>query len=389
MLSSLVAMAVMQAGGVDIPFRIQDTAIIADAKVNGVDVSCMFDTGFSGSFVLNDTVNVGKASGVINLQDFVGVFQARTVDITSLQMGAKKVDSKGMTIVQQPTRDWSSSYGTHVDGIMGLEVFRDRVFQINFEKSKFVIYPDEHDFSGLEADGKKRIIKRMLPKGMNSIELTVKAPNGEKMYLALDTGNGFYATTHKDVLQRMKMWDDSEAQYETVAWVASGPVKSWYMQFPELEIYGVPVKDSIWSIIDLPASAADHDGTVGFGFLKNFNITIDMRRRMVMLEHFSGKTVDQPKGNPGIVGFYNERAERMLIYRVTPGSPAEKAGVKLGDAIIDVDGEFIGHLSPQQLEERLDGEPGTQVKLALSRGGQLLRFEVERAVLVNKPKTVN
>ena len=38
------------------------------------------------------------------------------------------------------------------------------------------------------------------------------------------------------------------------------------------------VARSVWSVIDLPSSSAQHDGTIGFGFLKHFNITIDLKR---------------------------------------------------------------------------------------------------------------
>ncbi len=38
------------------------------------------------------------------------------------------------------------------------------------------------------------------------------------------------------------------------------------MRMPDLNIYGVPVKPSVWSIIDQAKSDAVGDGTVGFGF---------------------------------------------------------------------------------------------------------------------------
>src|SRR5437773_2611322 len=66
------------------------------------------------------------------------------------------------------------------------------------------------------------------------------------------------------------------------------------------KIFGVPVKGSIWDVIDLPSSSVEDDGTVGYGFLKNFNIVIDFERRYVWLENFTGKVADEPKAEPGI-----------------------------------------------------------------------------------------
>ena len=102
---------------------------------------------------------------------------------------------------------------------------------------------------------------KMLPIGNNSVEAEVVAPNGKKMILALDTGNAFFATTHRDVLERIGLWPANQApKFMKSAFVASGEVASWYKKMTDLTIFGVPVKSSVWSIIDLPSSSAEGDG---------------------------------------------------------------------------------------------------------------------------------
>lgn len=366
------------------PFIVTDHAIIVDSTVNGRKVSCMFDTGFSGSYVLSDSINVGKPTGVMNLQDFVGVFQASTVDVKSLKIGPMDIKPDGMTIVLQPTRDYTQSYGVHCDGIMGLETVGHTIFQINFEKKKFVFYPDSYDITKKPVDGKKTILAKILPLGNNSLEMSVVAPNGNKLVLALDTGNGFFATTHKDALERIGLWKPgANPVYTSQAWVASGPVNTFNLKLKDMTIFGVPVPESVWSIIDLPSSSAEHDGTVGFGFLKNFNVTIDMVRRRVLLEHFTGKVSDDPQGETGITAFYSNRQQKAVIFDVTPGSPAAKAGIKEGDHLIDINGTFIANMSAAKIEDLLKGDVGSTVKLAVSRNGNLDRYELKRVPLVN------
>jgi hypothetical protein len=388
MLASILALLpVAQApapGTIEWPFRVMESAIIVDSTVNGMNISCMFDTGFSGAYVLNDNVNVGRPTGTMMLRDFVGQFEAKTVNIRSLSMGQKKIDPSDMQIVQQPARDWSSSYGTRVDGIMGMEPLVNYVTQINFERSRFIFHPDSHDISKVKPDNKRTFLLRMLPKGRNSIELNVRTANGQKMTLALDTGNGFYATTHKDVLERIGLWKPgTNPVYTKTSWVASGPVDSFYVRMKDTNIYGVPVPESVWSIIDLPSSSADHDGTVGFQFLKNFNITIDFKRRLVLLENFTGRTADEPKAETGIFAFYDERASRMRIVNVTPGSPAAKAGIRPGDFLVSVDGNFIKNVSFERVQKMMEGALDSEIQVETSRGNALQRHTLKRAFLIN------
>jgi hypothetical protein len=65
----------------------------------------------------------------------------------------------------------------------------------------------------------------------------------------------------------------------------------------------------------------------------------------------------------------------VKVAAVTPGSPAEKAGVKEGDVLLKVAGQDVGNL--QGFSAILRGlTPGQAVKVVLSRGGQEQTVEV-------------
>jgi len=373
------------ASSVEVPFRIAEDAIVVDAVVNGKKISCMFDTGFSGAFVLNDLINVGKASGQMRLRDFVGEFEARTVKIQSLKLGDVTIPSDEMEVVQQPMAHLSLSYNTHTDGIMGLEVVRHSVVEINFERSRLIFHPSTTDISKRQPDNSKTFLARLLPLGHNSLEMEVSTASGAKMVLALDTGNAFYATTHRDVLERCGLWAANKTpMFLRTAMVASGPVDSWYLALNDMKIFGVPVKHSVWAIIDLPSSSAEGDGTIGFGFLKNFNITIDLERRRVWLENFTGRVADEPTADVGLTVGYDPMARRVRIWRVIPNSPAERAGLREGDAVLSIgDKDLVGDLGFHELNRLLAGPKGSKVKLAASRAGNLMRVELERVYLIN------
>lgn len=379
------AVVLASLGPVDeVPFRIGDDAIIVDVTVNGRSASLMYDTGFGGSVVLAENLDIGKATGTMNLRDFVGQFEAKTVPIKSMKIGQRTVTATGMDAVQQPDDSYTMAYGTHCDGILGMEPFGRSVFEINFEKQKLVFHPDSLDISKRAPDNVTTFSAKLLPKGVNSMELSVEVPGGEKLHMALDTGNSGYAVTHKDALERVKVWPEGKKpNFMAQSVVASGPVDTFYVGLKDLKIYGVPVPQCVFGVIDLPSSSADHDGTIGFGFLKNFNITIDLLRRRVWLENFTGKVTEDIVGDVGVLAFVDRKRKRMRVFSVMPGSPAEKAGVKYGDDLLGIDGQEIGTLGFRKVLALLRGQVGSKVKLEFSRDGQLIRHELERAHLVN------
>ncbi len=386
-LSAIAAASVLVQPLAEVPFRVAEDAIIVDAQVNGRKLSLMVDTGFGGAVSVDSVVNIGKPTGVMNLKDFVGTFQAQSVRVESLRIGAYVVPADGMEAMLAPGERYSTlSYNTHVDGILGLEPFKKGPFEINFQNRKFVFYPSSFDVSKRVPDGRRTFLLRMLPIGHSSIELAVEAPNGKKLVMALDTGNSFYATTHRDVLERVGLWPQGQKpKFVRTVGVASGPVDSWVKRMTGMRIFGVEVPESYWDVIDLPASSAESDGTIGFQFLKNFNIVVDYERRRVWLENFTGKVADPPVADVGVVLRADPSANRLRVVRVLAGSPADRAGVKENDQLLAMDGRSLfANVGFRQLRTLTQGPAGSKVRLAFSRGGQLIQLELEREPLFNE-----
>ena len=78
--------------------------------------------------------------------------------------------------------------------------------------------------------------------------------------------------------------------------------------------------------------------------------------------------------------FKLDRTNGALVGDVTPGSPADKAGLKSGDVITQVNGQPIDDAS--QLKLRVaESAPGSKVQLGVNRNGETKTFEVTLANL--------
>ncbi len=75
-----------------------------------------------------------------------------------------------------------------------------------------------------------------------------------------------------------------------------------------------------------------------------------------------------------------------VITDISPGGPAETAGLKKGDIIIAVDGKNAADVSPTELVDMLrgDGSENTWVTVSVRRDGKELQFSVQRRLIGDK-----
>ncbi|MFL5114697.1 MAG: S1C family serine protease [Microvirga sp.] len=81
-------------------------------------------------------------------------------------------------------------------------------------------------------------------------------------------------------------------------------------------------------------------------------------------------------GRPWLGVAANEVRGALVVARVTPGGPAEQAGVRAGDTIVAVNGETVGTLAAFYRKVWAQGGAGAVVTLELSRNDETRRIEV-------------
>jgi|GEM_PF-3025506 len=89
----------------------------------------------------------------------------------------------------------------------------------------------------------------------------------------------------------------------------------------------------------------------------------------------------------GGVGFdfdpRRQPSEALFVTNVMPGQPAEKAGLKAGDFIVEVNGRSVKGLNNRAVLDRLLGKPGSQLTLGVLRSGtnKMIRLTATRVLL--------
>jgi S1-C subfamily serine protease len=70
---------------------------------------------------------------------------------------------------------------------------------------------------------------------------------------------------------------------------------------------------------------------------------------------------------------------KLVVARITPGGPASRAGIKVGDQVVGVNGANVGSLTELFRAVWRLGDAGVDVPLTLSRAGDVLRVTVKSA----------
>ena len=89
------------------------------------------------------------------------------------------------------------------------------------------------------------------------------------------------------------------------------------------------------------------------------------------------------KGEATVGAVVSKRAGFVSIVTTLPGSPAQKAGLQAGDIIESLDGRTTREMSLAEVTSRLEGTPGSAVKLAVvrERAGEPKPFDLRREVV--------
>jgi len=90
-----------------------------------------------------------------------------------------------------------------------------------------------------------------------------------------------------------------------------------------------------------------------------------------------GRPAQPPRGWLGM--YATEAGGKLVVAGLAPGGPAERAGVKVGDVVVDVAGEKPGSLADLWRRTWARGGPGSEVPLKLMRKSALMEARLRAA----------
>ncbi len=92
-------------------------------------------------------------------------------------------------------------------------------------------------------------------------------------------------------------------------------------------------------------------------------------------EEFKVRYIGNYGGIGSVIMYYKDK--RVVIAEPYEGSPAAKSGLKIGDIILEINGESVNGMTTTQVSERLRGKVGTSLTVKVERPGMDTPVEIK------------
>src|ERR1700674_581123 len=137
---------------------------------------------------------------------------------------------------------------------------------------------------------------------------------------------------------------------------------------------GGPLVNMAGEVIGInTAILTDTNADAGVGFAMASNTAVNVYKQLSAPAHRVARgsigIMFNPQENPASSRVYGAGAGGVTVSAVTAGSPAEQAGLKVGDTIVSVDGKPVKN-GDELVSDIASRKPGSKVPLGLVRNGK-------------------
>ena len=344
-----------------IAFELIDNRIFVNVMINGHGPFHMIlDTGAS----LGVSPEVAQKAGLIveSTREEGGVgektVRAQDTHVRELTLGFLRFSNLECSIIA--TDDSPYVFGkVPVDGFFGLEVFEKYVVRHDYQHKELTFYdPKNYNYSGT---GEPVPFERQ-----GIIPVISASFDGIDGHFGVDTGARSALILYGPFVADHHLAEKYQPKFQGVSgWGLGGPVRSYMVRSQSLKI-GQFELHGLVARLSLNKSGAtvstSKSGLIGPDVLKQFVFICDYARQRLIFEKNSDFGLRDSYDRAGV--WLAQKGEAFEVFDVIPGGPAEKAGLKVGDRVLTVDGRDTAQIALTDLRDHWKAaEPGTVVKL--------------------------
>ncbi|WP_350287820.1 PDZ domain-containing protein [uncultured Croceitalea sp.] len=401
-----------------IRFELVNNLMVVPVELNGAKLSFILDSGVSSPILFNlteqDSIQINNVSEITLRGLGEGEpIKALKSEENVFKIGNAKNFNQALYVVLDKDLNFSTSLGIPVHGIIGYDLFKDFVVEVNYSSGFLKLYnPNNYTYRPskkketmpLTINGKKAFVDGIVSRDDNSevpVKLLVDTGSSDALWLFHDPEKGLEVpeNNYEDFLGK-GLSGNIFGKRTKVNGIRIGS-----FQLNEAKV-AFPYRESFGNVKDF----GDRNGSVGGEVLKRFNIVFDYPRNKITLAkngnfnkpfHYNlagidlqhngvryiARSITDARGvvkleekNFGNVQILMENRTRLslvpeiIVSGIRAGSPAEEAGLKEGDVILAVNGKRVHDYKLQEILQMLNQKEGKKVRVQIERYSKDLLF---------------
>ena len=360
-----------------IPFELNGHVIFLPVAVNGSPPgSFVLDTGAQGSSLNTRTASAlrlplgrgGTAHGA------GGNIASHRLSGVTLGVGEARLEKLDLSAMELAPLE--NNTGRAIDGILGSDLFRRYVVEIDYETKRIRLYEP----SGFDAEGRGASLPLRFEHQHPYVRAAVTLPgwgvlDGE---FVLDLGSNLALILLPSFIEEKKLRDSLPPTIETFGRGVGGEVGLPIGRASRLRVGA--------HALEAPVTAFPRSGTfgrtgkagnIGSAVLRRFRVTFDYSRSRMFLEP-NARFGDPFEFDMSGLQLVTESPafDVVRVNRVLPNSPAAEAGLRPADEILSVAGRPATAMRLAELREMLR-QPDREYPLQIKRGAETLSVSLK------------
>ncbi len=394
-----------------IKFELVNNLMVIPVELNNAKLSFILDTGVSSPILFNlmeqDSVQINNVSEIMlrGLGDGDPI-QALRSSGNVVQIGNAKSFNMSLHVVLDKDINFSTSLGIPVHGIIGYDLFKDFVVEVNYGKGYLKLFrPKDYVYK----ESKKtqtlplNVINR---KAYLDVAITKQDDTEVPVKLLVDTGSSDALWLFQNLEKGLEVPDTHYNDF--LGKGLSGNIFGKRTKLKGIRIgrfklndakAAFPFRESFEALQNL----RDRNGSLGGEVLKRFNIVFDYARGQISLKknnnfknpfqynlagielqhnglrYLATRLADangivrNDARNFGNVQLLLENRTRLslvpeiVVSGIRADSPAAHAGLKEGDVILAVNGKQVHNFKLQEILHMLNQREGKKVRVQIQR----------------------
>jgi hypothetical protein len=376
---------------IEIPFEYKNGLIIIEVVFNRIfPLRFIFDTGAEHTILtrreITDLLSVNyRRKFTLYGADLSTELIAYLAQGIQLQIGNLWLPNRNILVLEEDYFNFDEFSGVDIQGILGADVFRRYVVEIDYTREKITFYKRE-DFKGPGKGFESYPVEFHRSRPYITVPIKSASDSLVQTKLLLDSGSSLPLILYPATSPILTI--PEQVVPGQLGLGLGGFLEGVVGRVQEVNLAGTILPDVVTSFQNLgdvidSTALNNRNGIIGNQSLEYFHIIIDYVKQKLYLAPVSRKTPEFKFDRSGLFVIASGKyLNEFKIASVVEGSPADEAGLQVDDLLVRINWIPCSLMSLGNIQRKFKKKVGKQFIIIYERDGKRYRTQLTLEELI-------